>query len=145
MKRFMFWQRWLLIAGLGITVFGLLMVFFNATPLFALFNRHIDPVFWDTSPPPEAFTAFRTWLYSVWGATIAGWGVMVIFLVHVPFKRRERWAWSALVAGLLVWYTLDTTFSLAFGVTFNALFNTLLLILFVPPLALTHDSFRENR
>lgn len=145
MMRFLFWQRWLFVCAVGIVAFGLLMAFFNPMPLFALFNRQIDPVFWGASQPPESFLAFRNWVYRVWGATIAGWGVMVAFLVHVPFRRRERWAWGALTAGLLTWYVLDTAFSLAAGVLFNALFNTLLALLFAPPLALTYRFFREKR
>jgi hypothetical protein len=41
-----------------------------------------------------------------------------------------------------LWYVLDTGFSLFYGVNFNALFNTALLILFAIPLAFTHKAFK---
>ena len=81
--------------------------------------------------------AFRSWVYGVWGATVAGWGILVAFIAMFPFKQRQRWAWNALLAAIGTWYLLDTGISLYFGVTFNALFNTLLLALAGLPLFMT--------
>jgi hypothetical protein len=46
-----------------------------------------------------------------------------------------------MVAGLLLWYLIDTPISLYFGVVFNAVFNTILLALMVPPLVFTRRHF----
>ncbi len=43
MFTFSFWQRWLLIVALAVTIFGIVMTFVSGTPLFELFNRQIDP------------------------------------------------------------------------------------------------------
>jgi hypothetical protein len=43
------------------------------------------------------------WFYGVWGATIAGWGIFLIFMACIPFKQREKWACNCLVVGLGVW------------------------------------------
>lgn len=42
MDRFSFWQKWLLIVSLMITIFGLALAFLNQTPLFdMLFNDQV--------------------------------------------------------------------------------------------------------
>ena len=136
-KSFLFWQRWLVGVGALVALFGLFMALLNGTPLFALFNDRIDPVFWGGQAVPQAGLAFRGWVYGVWGATVAGWGILVAFIAMFPFKQRQRWAWNALLAAVGTWYLLDTGISLYFGVTFNALFNTLLLALAGLPLFMT--------
>ena len=144
MVKFSFWQRWLFVVGLVIAVFGLVMGFLNGTIVFELFNRQIDPVFWDAGAMPEAATGFRQWVYGAWGATVAGWGIFVVFIAHYPFRHRERWSWNCLAVGLLIWYLVDMAISLYFRVYFNAAFNTLLLILSVLPLAYTRKHFHAN-
>jgi len=134
---FFFWQSWLVGVGVLVTVFGLFMALLNNTPLFALFNHQIDPLFWEARAIPTPGLAFRSWVYGVWGATVVGWGILVIFIALYPFKQRERWAWNALLVAVGAWYLLDTGISLYFGVTFNAIFNTLLLALAGLPLFMT--------
>jgi hypothetical protein len=141
MSKFSFWQRWLFAVGLIVTAFGLVMAFLNGTAVFDLFNDQIDPVFWGAGAIPEAATRFRQWVYGAWGATVAGWGVFIVFIARYPFRARERWAWSCLAVGLLVWYLVDTGISLYFEVYFNAAFNTLLLGLVALPLAGTRKHF----
>jgi hypothetical protein len=141
MNRFNFWQKWLFIVGLGITAFGLFMAFFNQTPLFNLFNRQIDPAFWGSAPLPKGVTSFQGWLYGVWGATIAGWGIFLTFIAHIPFKRREKWAWNCLVVGLGVWFVLDTGISWQYGATFNVIFNIVVALATGMPLVFTRKAF----
>ncbi len=144
MHKFSFWQRWLLIVGLVIAAFGLVMAFLNGTAVFELFNRQIDPVFWGDGATPETATRFRQWVYGAWGATVAGWGVFIAFIAHYPFGHKEKWSWNCLAVGLLLWYLVDTAISLYFEVYFNAIFNTLLLILVTLPLAFTRKHFVED-
>ncbi len=137
MSRFQFWQRWLLIVGIGITVFGVLMAFLSGTPLFDLFNHQIDPAFWGTNPVSDSAREFRQWVYGVWGATIAGWGMFVLFIAHYPFKRQEPWAWNCLIYGLVLWFVLDTALSISYRVWFNVIFNIALLVLALLPVLST--------
>jgi hypothetical protein len=127
--RFAFWQRWLLIGSILTALFGLGMALLSATPLFDVFNRLIDPAFWGESALPAEAIQFRGWAYALLGATMMGWGITLAFLAHYPFRRREAWAWWAVAVGMGGWYVVDTSASLAFGVTFNAVFNTVLLVL----------------
>jgi hypothetical protein len=140
MERFNFWYRWLFVLGIIIILFGVFMTLFNQSLLFRLFNDQIDPVFWGDEAISEAFIKFQGWVYGVLGATMAGWGVMLIFIIQYPFRQREKWAWIAIAASLGFWYLLDTALSLYFGVFFNAVFNTLLVFLVLPPLTATRKA-----
>jgi hypothetical protein len=141
MTSFFFWQRWLLVVSVAITAFGILMTLLSGTSLFELFNRQIDPAFWGTKPVEAGARVFQRWIYGVWGATIAGWGVFLAFIAHYSFRRKENWAWRCMIIGLLVWFVLDTFLSLCYGVYFNAAFNTVLLILVALPIVFTRRHF----
>ncbi|MBU0493992.1 MAG: hypothetical protein KKA73_30200 [Chloroflexi bacterium] len=142
MLTFSFWQRWLLVVSFIIIVFGVAMALLNGTAVFdLLFNNQISPVFWGAETIPDVGIRFQQWIYGVLGATVAGWGVFLAFIAHYPFKAREKWAWNCVLIGLLLWYLIDTPISLYFGVVFNAVFNTLLLVLAIPPLVFTRKHF----
>lgn len=139
MDRFIFWQRWLLVVSVLVVVFGLGMALLNRTAIFAPVNQGVDPLFWPGGAVTEQVSRFQGWIYGVLGATMAGWGVFMGFIVYYPFRRREVWAWYCLVCGLLLWFVVDTAISAAAGVTFNVVFNTAGLIVLGLPLAFTHQ------
>jgi hypothetical protein len=143
MTNFSFWQRWLFVVGLIVAVFGIVMALSSGTVLFELFNHQIDPAFWGTATIGNEARQFQTWIYGVWGSTIAGWGVFLAFIAQYPFRKKERWAWNCLVMGLLVWFVLDTSLSLYHKVYFNAAFNTALLVLAGLPVVFTRKSFAK--
>jgi len=145
MKSPTFWDRWLLLVGWLLVVFGLLLAFLNQTQLFDLaFNRQINSVFWADKVLEESTAVFQTWIYGVLGCTVAGWGVFMVFLARHPFRNRERWARNCIVAGITLWYITDTSISLFFGVTFNAVFNTVLAGLVYAPLVATRREFSSH-
>ena len=130
----MIWRRWLLGVGLGLTTFGMLLALAAGTPLFEPVNRLIDPAFWEAGPPDSGSAAFQAWAYGAWGATLAGWGVVITFVAHEAFGPPEPWAWWALALGTGFWFVLDTATSVAHGVGFNVAVNCLVLVLVAPPL-----------
>ncbi len=141
MKNFLFWQRWLFVISVAISVFGFVMVFLSRTPLFDVFNQQINPVFWGSNTVGDSAKEFQQWIYGVLSATMAGWGVFVTFIAHYPFRNKEKWAWNCMVVGILVWFVLDTSLSIYHKVYFNAVFNTALLILAMLPVVLTREHF----
>ncbi|MBI4511844.1 MAG: hypothetical protein HY698_19580 [Deltaproteobacteria bacterium] len=139
------WDRWLLVVGWLVVLFGLLLAVFNrSAPMEALVHRNVDPAFWVDGPSTQAID-FRSWVYGVLGATMAGWGVLIVALAKNAFARRERWARDALATGAGLWFVVDTWLSLASGVVFNAAFNILILVALAPPLGATWRSFRSAR
>lgn len=141
MRWFNFWKIWLFAVAVVMASFGVLMAFLNQTAAFAVFNREINVVFWPTGEVGRGLPQFQSWVYGVWGATVAGMGIFAAYVARYPFARRERWARQCLAAGTVVWFVLDTFISLAFGVVFNALFNTLVFLLIVAPLVFTWRDF----
>ncbi len=142
MNHFLFWQRWIFILCLFISVFGLALALFNQTPFFDfLFNDQINPAFFNSSDINVQIISFQNWIYGVLGATIFGWGIFMAFIANYQFKRKEKWAWKCFVAGILCWFILDTSISIFSGVIFNALFNFILLILISFPLIFSRKYF----
>ncbi|MGB6063204.1 MAG: hypothetical protein WBG50_00230, partial [Desulfomonilaceae bacterium] len=94
MTSFSFWQKWLFVVGVIVTIFGTLMAKLSGAHVFDLFNRQIDPAFWGASAVGASAKEFQQWVYGVWGATIAGWGAFMAFIAYYPFAQKERWAWN---------------------------------------------------
>ena len=145
MKSADIWDRWILIVGWTLVVFGLLLAFFNQSQVFDVaFNRQINSVFWTDVVPDGTVELFQRWIYGVLGATVSGWGVFIVFLARTPFRKRESWARNCIFAGITLWYVTDTAISLFFGVAFNAAFNTVLAALVYTPLLATRGEFRND-
>lgn len=128
-----------------IVLFGLVIAFLNSTPLFEIFDRQINPVFWGSTNLAEEAERFQSWVYSVLGATVAGWGITLFFIARCPFQTKQKWAWMCIITAMLVWYMADTTLSLHFGVIINAIINTCLFMLVVLPLIMTYKQFFNNK
>ena len=141
MKKFSFWWAWLVLVAVAITAFGIFMSLFNGTALFSLFDANINPVFWGQGPLPAGTVHFQHWVYGTWGATVAGWGVLLTYVAMYPLRKKERWAWKSVLAGLIVWFVLDTSLSLFHRVYFNAALNLLIFILALMPLWFIRKSF----
>lgn len=144
MNRFSFWQKWLFIVSLVIVLFGAMMALFSGTKLFGVFDRQINPAFWNTENVDNSVRQFQKWIYGVTGASMAGWGLFMAFIVHYPFKKKERWSSNCFISGLLLWFVIDTAISLYFKVYFNAVFNISLTILAILPLAFTRKHFVQT-
>ena len=141
MNRFAFWHRWLLVVAGGITAFGLLMALLVETPLFEPFHAQIDPVFWPSGAVPPQAAAYSSWVLSAWGATVAGWGLLLTFVVRGPFHARQPWVWPAIAVSLGLWFVLDTLASLRHEVAFNVGLNVAIFILAAIPLLATRKAF----
>lgn len=139
-----FWDRWLVLVGWGLIVFGLLLTLLSGSRVFdLLFNRPVDAAFW--SIRPDGIEPFRAWVYGVLGATLSGWATCIVFIARHPFRRRERWAWDCLCAGVTLWYVVDTACSIAFGVWFNVGLNSVVVVLVFAPLLATRGEFVARR
>jgi hypothetical protein len=138
MKRFGFWQKWLLVSGLVFVLMGLAFV---AISLLGVDLGYINAAFWGTEEIPVEVKPFQTWIYGVYSAMALAFGLCIIFLASNAFKKREKWSWSCLAIGFLTWFAFDTLFSIRAGVYTNAFNNTLLFVLLVLPLLFTRKAF----
>lgn len=138
------WDRWLLIVAVGMTAFGVTMALLSPSAMFDGFNARIDPAFWGASAVGEAAKAFQGWAYGVWGATVAGFGLLAAFVARGPYRRRQRWARDALVSAVGLWFVLDTGISAFHGVWFNVGFNCVVFAALATPMAMTWKEFARE-
>ncbi|OGG94021.1 MAG: hypothetical protein A2527_09205 [Candidatus Lambdaproteobacteria bacterium RIFOXYD2_FULL_50_16] len=126
---FIFWTSWLKILAYLLVGMGLFFGLFHQTDWFGrLLVEPMGQPFWGDQPPKGEVLRFIGFLYAVLGATLIGWGLMIVFLVRHALTQRKAWAWKALCWGGCFWYALDTGWSLFYGVWANVALNSLLLL-----------------
>ncbi len=141
MMSFKFWQKWLFVSGIIVSIFGIFMVLnINSEG----FNSQIDPVFWGKEIPSIQVRNFQQWIYGVLGSTMVGWGIFIAFIAAIPFKKKEKWSRNCLIIGILSWYILDIFISLKANVEFNAVANTILAIILLTPICFTFTKFKKD-
>jgi hypothetical protein len=141
-----FWQKWLFFFGIYLSIFGIVLAFFSNTDFMNfIFNHQIDPVFWGDVNLSDTAVDFRSWIYGVLGAVISGWGVIIAYIAHYPFKDKKKWAWNCILFSALVWFIPDTIISIQYEVGFNILFNILLLLFMLLPLFFTYNQFHKTQ
>ncbi len=146
MEPFNFWQKWLLIFGIYLSIFGIVLAFFSNTELMNfIFNNQIDPVFWENVKLQQNIISFRSWIYGVLGAVISGWGVTIAFIAHYPFREKQKWAWNCIFVGAMLWFIIDMIITIKYMVGFNILFNCILLIFMLIPLVFTYNQFHSRQ
>ncbi|MHB0915097.1 MAG: hypothetical protein ACYC57_10735 [Thermoleophilia bacterium] len=142
-RRTAFWWRWLVVAALVVLLFGAAFVFLPG-PLQRLFESlYFAP---RSSAPLGADAAdYVAFMGAVLGAVMAGWAVLLLYVLYGPFRRMEPAAWDMIAVSLGAWYILDTAFSLFSGFWQNAVLNTGMLVMFAAPLAATYGRLHRQR
>ncbi len=140
-RRFIFWQKWIVFYCIICIVLGLVMTFGSTGIIFKIYNISVSEAFWGQPYLHAAVSAYHPWIFAVLGSTITGWSVCFLFLALYPFKRRERWAYYCFLTSLLSWVSLDSAFSLYFGINIEVLFNFVSLFGFAIPLIATYRDF----
>ena len=107
----------LILFGLVYTVFGL-RIFSDLIPII---SREV----------------LLPWESSLYGAIMTGWGVTLLFVGRLAFRRNDAELKRALLVGLGVWLALEAAASAWLGVWFNVGVDVAVLILFVVPLSRT--------
>ncbi|MCC5805751.1 MAG: hypothetical protein JJU00_05420 [Opitutales bacterium] len=141
---FLFWQRWLLAVSVLQIFVGLLIALAPDSVLFAAHTRALAATWFDGGLTDDA-TALRRFFFGIIGGTIAGYFLLQTLIVWIPFRRRERWAWHAVLWALLLWFTVDSTMSVRHGALFNVwMINIWPAVLTAVPLAMTRRAFARG-
>jgi hypothetical protein len=77
--------------------------------------------------------------HNVMGALMAGWFSFIAWYVRNILPRRIPGAWRSLALALLLWFSLDTTYSALAGFWPNAVLNAGILAAFAPGFWLTRS------
>jgi hypothetical protein len=139
---FKFWRSWLLAVSALIILFGLFMALLSWSPLFAVFDIPVNGVFWAGSGPDAHAKAFMLWAYGMLGATMAGWGVFLAYIVRHPFSKKEPWSRDCIAIGVSAWFVVDSFMSAYTGAFFNVAINAILFALIAIPLVLSRADFK---
>jgi len=140
-RRFIFWQKWIVVYCVISIILGLVMTFGSTSIIFKSYNLSISEAFWGQPYLHGAVSAYHPWIFAVLGSTITGWSVCFLYLALYPFKRRERWTYYCFIISLLAWAPLDSAFSLYFGIYTEVLFNFGAVVGFAIPLIATFRDF----
>ena len=140
--RFRFWCGWLGVAAYATIAFGLgLALGSTSAPVAALLLHPTNAIFWGAAAPDPVTVAYQGFVHGVLGATVAGWGVLMLAVARAAFRRRERWAWRAMAGALLAWFVPDTAISIAYAVWPNVALNVAVAALLGLPLVATRRAF----
>jgi len=143
MKPDLIWIRLISAAALGVILFSSLLLL---TP--ELTQRGFNIVAFGRTAYPAGFTptviGYLEFVYGVLGAVMIGWMLAVLALIQIPYSRGATWSWWAIVASVLGWFVIDTTFSLVSGYPGNAVPNAVFLVMFAVPLLATFGITRNT-
>jgi len=135
----------LLVVSIFLTIVGVGVAVAPESVFLALHTSATADAFFGGAMPDDA-AAMRAFLLGPLGGTIAGYFLMQTFILMVPFRRRERWAWHAILWALVLWFVVDSTMSIYQGALFNVLLvNVWTVVLVGLPLAMTYRAFRGRR
>jgi hypothetical protein len=127
-----FWRNWLMAWCWSVALFGVVLAAaaFEATSgpcrlLFHLLNR---------SSPLELGDQMRFAL-AVMGAVTIGWSFTLMAAIQAAHLLGERGGavWRLTTLGVVTWFVVDSSLSVATGYGLNAVPNTILLLAFLAP------------
>lgn len=128
-----FWIKWLLVASVGVIVFGLVLV---AVP--ALTRQGFSLLVYSSSVRLDAFAPepvrYISLAHAVIGGVMVGWGVALFLITRELLAKGNRLGWKLLVLSLGSWFIPDTVYSLLSGYWQNAALNAVFLMFFAVPL-----------
>lgn len=140
-----FWTRWLLTVSvitmtLGIVLFATSIIQQTLGSLY--YQVYLGTGAYDTLSPAEI--DFQQFVYGVMGAVMAGWMLALALIVHIPFRRGEKWAWYTVDASVVLWFIGDSYVSIITGFSAHVLINIVLLATFSLPLLMTFRQFHPR-
>jgi len=138
-----FWWGWLVVVVCSVIIFNVGLVIAPN-----LMQQFFNVMFFSSSKAYTDFgnaaTLYVEFVYGVLGAVMIGWMTTLLYILVGSFRSRQREAWWAIAAPIVVWFAVDSWLSISTGFWQNAVFNTLFLVLFIIPLAATYRYFNAS-
>jgi len=129
----LFWDRWLQIAIGGVVVYCVTLVVTGRTAgrLFDILGFGMRDAGILPGSPAERHVLL---VYGVLGSVMIAWMATLWLISAGPLRHRDPWAWTTVTRTVVLWFVIDTSFSLAVGAPTHALFNVAFLLVLAPPL-----------
>jgi len=120
---------------------GVAVAFAGTGPLFAAWRTAAAQSFYGTDALPPVLSELAPLTLGILGGSIAGKWVAAWAIAARYAETGRPWMWRALVAGLLLWFGVDSGFSLGLDAPFNVwMINVAPLLVFGVPLWLARPS-----
>jgi len=136
----LFWWKWMVVSSWGVIVAGIAMVV-----LPDVMNRFFSLLFYNVTDHYTSFgesaSGYITFTHGVLGSVMAGWGVALLGVLYGPFRSGNPEGWRSVAYSVALWFSLDTSVSLAYGLWQNALLNLIIAELYIIPLVATFRQF----
>ena len=143
-KSFNFWQKWLTYANVMTVFVGFMCAFAGNSFVFEMHNEGTKDVFFGGAEFSEEVLNMKNWLFGIIGGTIVGFHILMIMISEYAFKKKERWAYSALWFAMISWFCIDSGISLYYGAVHNVvLINLVAMVLICVPLIMTRKAFKK--
>ena len=137
------WWKWLVVMCAATVFFSLALIF-----LPVLSKESFSALYLGSADAYLAFSEtgvrYVLFIQGVLGAVMVGWMLSMIAIIMGPFRRGEFWSWKAIAGSLVLWFLLDSGYSIASGFWQNAILNLTLLVGFAVPLAASFRQFRVS-
>lgn len=123
-----FWRRWLVLWCWTVMLFGLVLAGagLEATSGPA---RLAFAILGPGHPLPPVLDPTLRFSIGLMGAVTIGWGATMLATV-IAGNGTPR-LWRAITVGLVAWFVIDSTLSVATGFPLNAVSNTVLLVFYL--------------
>lgn len=103
-----FWRKWLVVASIAFAVQSTGWAILGTFDPFGFYGRFAARGLFGTEELPAAAQTLGAFILGPFGATTAGFFILVWFLGRNAIARRERWAVHAVVTAVAFWFVLDT-------------------------------------
>lgn len=127
-------KNWLLVTAIIIGIFGPALTLGTMEQTDGLARLGLQLL----SGPGYATRSYDSdtlrFLSALTGGFLVGWAVTIAALRKWVYDAAPEGVRRTVVAGLLAWFVLDSTGSIASGTPWNAFFNVLVLLLCVGPM-----------
>lgn len=127
-------KTWLETASLIVVGFGLLVATAAVPPWQGLTLWLTDIIFWPPDGAQSLAAPEARLMSAIGGGVMAGWGTTLWLLVRKLFLIEPQGIKSVILAGMSVWFVIDSTGSLLSGAPLNILLNGAVLVLYFVPL-----------
>ena len=109
-------RRWFSIVSIILVLFGVVYAFFGLGIL------------------PVEKSVLLNWESALYGAIMMGWGITLLLIGRLAFRRNDTELMKILLYGIIVWLVVEALFSAYLGVWFNIGVDIVVLGLFSFPL-----------
>ncbi|PTQ91198.1 hypothetical protein [Agitococcus lubricus] len=124
-------KKWLQFLAIAHIVLGLLLPLIIQLEFSQIYIQWLMDAFAVNDLNAHHLTAF---MLSLFGPTVASWGILFWALVQQSFMLRTRSSWLLMVTATLVWGLYDSIYSYYYGVWIHAILNGMVMLAIIVPL-----------